>query len=71
MIVAKPNLDLYEYLRDKFAGDPNVQVVLDRRHSEPHPDGTTAVERRADDRRRIAIDQALRSRGLAVVIPPR
>jgi len=48
-----------------------VQVVLDRRHSEPHPDGTTAVERRADDRRRIAIDQALRSRGLAVVIPPR
>ena len=71
VIVAKPNVDLYEYLRDKFAGDANVQVVLDRRHSEPHPDGTTAVERRADDRRRIAIDQALRSRGLAVVIPPR
>jgi class 3 adenylate cyclase/tetratricopeptide (TPR) repeat protein len=71
VIVAKPNVDLYEYLRNKFAGDPNVQVVLDRRHGEPRPDGSTAVERRADDRRRIAIDQALRSRGLAVVIPPR
>ncbi len=71
VIVAKPNVDLYEYLKDKFAGDPNVQVVLDRRRGEPRPDGTTAVERRADDRRRLAIDQALRSRGLAVVIPPR
>jgi hypothetical protein len=37
-----------------------------RRH-----DGGASVERRASDRRRLAIDQALRSRGLAVVIPPR
>jgi class 3 adenylate cyclase/tetratricopeptide (TPR) repeat protein len=71
VIVARPNVNLYEYLKDKFAGDPNVQVVLDRRHGEQRADGSAAVERRAADRRRVAIDQALRSRGLAVVIPPR
>ena len=71
VIVAKPNVNLYEYLKTKFAGDPNGQVVLDRRHGEPRPDAGASVERRAADRRRIAIDQALRSRGLAVVLPPR
>jgi predicted ATPase/class 3 adenylate cyclase len=71
VIVAKSNVDLYEYLKAKFADDPNVQVVLDRRHGEPWPEASASVERRAADRRRVAIDQALRSRGLAVVIPPR
>jgi len=70
VIVAKPNVNLYEYLKTKFAGDANVQVVLDRRHGESPAGGGGAVERRAADRRRIAIDQALRARGLAVVIPP-
>ena len=68
VIVAKPNVNLYEYLKAKFADDPNVQVVLDRRHPEPRPEGGASVERRAADRRRVAIDQALRSRGLAVVL---
>jgi hypothetical protein len=47
-------------------------VVLDRRHGENRPEtpGATA-EKRAAERRRLAIDQALRARGLAVVIPPR
>ncbi len=71
VIVAKPNVNLYEYLKTKFADDPNVQVVLDRRHGEPRPEGAAAGERRAADRRRLAIDQALSTRGLAVVIPPR
>jgi class 3 adenylate cyclase/tetratricopeptide (TPR) repeat protein len=72
VIVARPNVNLYEYLRAKFADDPDVQVVLDRREGQPRrPDGDIAVERRAADRRRLAIDQALRARGLAVVIPPR
>ena len=72
VIVARPNVNLYEYLSQKFAGDPNVQVVLDRREGqERRPDGGASVERRAADRRRLAIDQALRSRGLAVVLPPR
>jgi predicted ATPase len=71
VIVAKPNVNLYEYLKAKFADDPNVQVVLDRRQAEQRPEGGASVERRAADRRRVAIDQALRSRGLAVVISPR
>ena len=62
VIVARPQVNLYEYLRQKFADDPNVQVVLDRRY-----DGTDARQRTAD-RRQLAIDQALRARGLAVVI---
>jgi class 3 adenylate cyclase/tetratricopeptide (TPR) repeat protein len=71
VIVARPNVGLYEYLSQKFADDPTVQVVLDRRHGqERKPDGGASVERRAADRRRLAIDQALRSRGLAIVIPP-
>jgi hypothetical protein len=70
VIVAKPNVNLYEYLKHKFAGDPNVQVVLDRRNGESRAGGG-AVERRAAERRRLAVDQALRSRGLAVVIDSR
>jgi class 3 adenylate cyclase/tetratricopeptide (TPR) repeat protein len=61
VIVARPQLNLYEYLRQKFADDPNVQVVLDRRQDGSAP-GPPA------DRRHLAIDQALRARGLAVVI---
>ena len=61
VIVARPQVNLYEYLRQKFADDPNVQVVLDRRH-----DGATPPQ--SADRRHLMIDQALRSRGLAVVI---
>jgi len=72
VIVARPHADLYEYLRQKFADDPNVQVVLDRRHGETRPETPGAsVEKRAAERRRQAIDQALRTRGLAVVIPQR
>jgi hypothetical protein len=67
VIVARPNVNLYEYLRHKFAGDARVQVVLDRRDSVGSVGGG-AVERRATERRRLAIDQALRLRGLAVVI---
>jgi tetratricopeptide (TPR) repeat protein len=67
VIVARPNVNLYEYLKNRFAGDANVQVVLDRRNSEPAP-GALAADTRADERRRLAVDQALRLRGLAVVI---
>ncbi|HEU4371010.1 MAG TPA: hypothetical protein VFV05_22545, partial [Methylomirabilota bacterium] len=68
VIVARPNVDLYEYLRQKFAGDPDVRVVLDRRQNqERRPEGAIAAERRAADRAG-AIDHALRARGLAVVL---
>jgi hypothetical protein len=62
--VARPHVNLYEYLREKFAGDPNVQVVLDRRQEEA---GAVAQQRSAE-RRQLGLDQALRARGLAVVV---
>ena len=62
VIVARPQVNLYEYLRQKFADDPNVRVVLDRRqHGADAP--------LTDDRRHHQpVDLALRSRGLAVII---
>ena len=69
VIVARPQVNLYEYLRQKFADDPNVQVVLDRRQAERRSEtAATAADHRAADRRQLGIDQALRARGLAVVI---
>jgi tetratricopeptide (TPR) repeat protein len=66
VIVARSNVDLFDYLTQKFAGDPDVRVILDRRHGEPDHDGPTGTT----ERRRHAIDQALRTRGLAVILPP-
>jgi hypothetical protein len=62
VIVARPQVNLYEYLSQKFADDPHVQVVLDRRH-----DGEGAP-RDADRRHHQPVDHALRTRGLAVII---
>jgi hypothetical protein len=70
VIVARPNVNLYDYLKTKFSGDANVRVVLDRRNSVAPP-GAGVVEQRAIERRRLAIDHALRLRGLAVVIASR
>jgi class 3 adenylate cyclase/tetratricopeptide (TPR) repeat protein len=63
VIVARPQVNLYEYLRQKFADDPNVQVVLDRRH-----DAAGSSERPDDRRHHQPIDRALRTRGLAVIL---
>src|SRR5437867_2002769 len=65
VIVARTNADLFDYLTDKFAGDPEIRVILDRRQGEPKRDGPTGTA----ERRRHAVDQAVRTRGLAVVIP--
>ncbi|HEV8584932.1 MAG TPA: tetratricopeptide repeat protein, partial [Methylomirabilota bacterium] len=65
VIVARSNVDLFDYLTEKFAGDPEIRVILDRRQGEPKRDGPTG----AAERRRHAVDQALRTRGLAVIIP--
>jgi class 3 adenylate cyclase/tetratricopeptide (TPR) repeat protein len=65
VIVARSNVDLFDYLTEKFANDPEIRVILDRRRSEALRDGPLG----ADERRHHAIDQALRTRGLAVIIP--
>ncbi len=68
VIVARPQLDLFEYLRQKFDGDPDVDVILDRRHREGGEGVGPPTRPRAGDRRRRAVDDALRTRGLAVVV---
>ena len=70
-IVARHNLQLYEYLKQEFSGEP-VTVILDRRQTErrqedlPHLD-----ERRSGERRAHAdVDQALQARGFVVIAQP-
>src|SRR5206468_2673957 len=68
-IVARHDVELYEYLKQEFAGEP-VTVMLDRRESDRRqqsagPDGD---ERRQDDRRRNAeIQESLHTRGFVIV----
>ena len=62
-VVARDRLDLYESLRSSFTESSRLGIVLDRRNSLP-------VEHAADDmaeRRRLAVDEALRTRGWARV----
>jgi hypothetical protein len=45
--------ELYSYLKERFAGDDAVEVILDRRHGEPSQrGGPLALERGLGDRRR-------------------
>ncbi len=68
-IVARNQPDLWHYLRRDFAGDEEVQVVLDRRRGErrqrvlPHE-----PERRQADRRRYPnTDSDLRYRSFVII----
>jgi hypothetical protein len=58
-VVARDRLDLYASLRESFLESTRLAIVLDRRSGDPPP----GVER--DDRRRLAVDEALRTRGWA------
>ena len=68
-VVAHHNLGLFEFLKEKFAGDGEVTVILDRRGSERRGDGPpSAAERgRAERRYPGSGDGALRLRGLVVL----
>ena len=68
-IVARHNVELYEYLKQEFAGEP-VTVMLDRRESDRRQQsaGSDGDERRQDDRRRNAeIQESLHTRGFVIV----
>lgn len=74
LVVARDQHSLYEYLRQDFADEPEVRVVMDRRmgerrrRSEPRRDN----ERRAGDRRSQApLAEKLAVVGFAVVSPSR
>ena len=51
-IVARSHPDLYTYLCERFANDPNVEVILDRRVGQRRQRAMTVTEdRRTGDRR--------------------
>ena len=60
-VVARDRPDLYEALREKFLESSRLAIVLDRRDA-PAPPGTVR-----DERRRLVVAEALRSRGWARV----
>jgi len=66
-VVAADHMDLYEFLRRKFAEGPSVHVVLDRRRNDRRAGVLMpSAERRAADRRRRS-SPMLRARGFAVI----
>jgi len=71
-IVARHDVQLYEFLKQEFAGEP-VTVLLDRRrgeatqHGGPPGGGLPEVDRRGHG----DVDETLRTRGFVVVRQPR
>jgi hypothetical protein len=68
-IVSQQHQYLYELLVERFAGDPNVEVILDRRSRrgrgrEMRPEPRSAIVER---RSRPEIDEELRIRSHAIV----
>jgi hypothetical protein len=68
-IVARGVPGLYEVLRDQFAGDDDVAVILDRRVGERRSQtDAPPEERRKQDRRvRTFVDEELRLRSHAIL----
>jgi hypothetical protein len=72
-VVSRQHPDLHDYLlRERFAHDRNVVVILDRRIGERRR-ATMSVEherRQADRRSRPEVDEELRSRSHAIITIP-
>jgi hypothetical protein len=71
-VVSRHHPDLFAYLRERFATDSNVEVILDRRltqrrQREAQPD---AERRRSDRRSRPEVEVELRSRSHAIITMP-
>jgi hypothetical protein len=62
-VVARDRVDLYESLRASFEESPRLGIVLDRRTTPPAEHAADPVA----ERRRLAVDHALRTRGWARV----
>ncbi len=76
-IVARENSPLYGYLtiafRDRPAGTPALDIVLDRRLTDSRSGGGSAARPNGpspDRRRRTAVDEAVRARGYAIFTGP-
>jgi hypothetical protein len=70
LIISRYHPGLYEYVRARFAGEDNVEVILDRRRGRDRRSTPAHVpaERRATDRRvRPHVDDALRMESMQFV----
>ena len=61
-VVARDRPDVYNALRESFVESPRLGIVMDRRDTAPSVSDTPAAERR-----RLIVDEALRTRGWALV----
>jgi CheY-like chemotaxis protein len=69
LVVSRNHPDVFEYLSRKFAGDPEFQVILDRRKGERRRRAEPREpDRRRAERRLLAAD-LLRLQGIAFVRP--
>jgi hypothetical protein len=68
-VIARRDPELYQYLRERFASDLAVDVVLDRRLTERRQRyiPRQSERRRIDRRRRPEVDAELQSRSHAIV----
>jgi hypothetical protein len=71
-IVSRQHPDLYAYLRERFAADHGVEVVLDRRVAQRRRrDGSHPIERRQAERRvRPEVEAELQTRSHAILTIP-
>jgi hypothetical protein len=64
IVVTRDNPELLESLRHEFAGQPDVQVIVDRRTGERRPaEAATATERRRAEQRTLQEAELLRTMG--------
>jgi hypothetical protein len=68
-IVSRQHRDLYTYLRERFASDPAVEVVLDRRFGQrrQRQSPVDAERRRSDRRQRPEVEAELQTRSHAII----
>lgn len=71
-IVSRQHPDLYAYLRERFATDDAVEVILDRRLGQRRQRDTApdTDRRRADRRERPEVEMELRTRSHAIITIP-
>ena len=69
LIVARNQSDLWRYLKDNFAGDEKVEVILDRRRGEQRQRVQLhePERRRAERRRQPSLDKDLIYRSFVIV----
>lgn len=68
-IVSRQHRDLYTYLRERFASDPAVEVILDRRFGQrrQRQAPVDAERRRRDRRERPEVEVELQTRSHAII----